>query len=65
MREEIGKRDLPEYLTVAKLHEVSGIPAAYIRRMIKDGDVEYCKPGNKTIFVNTASFFSCLRSMQE
>lgn len=63
--EEYRKQDLPEYLTVSKLHAYSGIPTAYIRRMIRDGEVEYCKPGAKTIFVKTDSFFSCLRTMQE
>ena len=59
------KRDLPEYLTITKLHAYSGIPTAYIRRMIRDGEVEYCKPGAKTFFVKTDSFFSCLRAMRE
>lgn len=61
MSEEYKKHDLPEYLPISKLCAYSGIPAMYIRRMVKNGEVECCRPGSKTIFIRTQSFFEHLQ----
>ena len=58
MSEEYKKHDLPEYLTISKLCAYSGIPATYIRKMIKNGEVDYFRPGGKTFYVNVESFMS-------
>ena len=51
----------PEYLPISKLEARFGIPSHYIRKMIKFGEVEYCKPGNKTFYVNLKSFKRALQ----
>lgn len=63
MCNKVGTENIvPRYRTITELAKESGIPAWVIRRMIKDGEVEYCKPG-KTYHVDSESFYSCLKRM--
>mgnify|MGYP003189770204 FL=1 len=63
MCNKVGTENIvPRYRTITELAKESGIPAWVIRQMIKDGDVEYCRPG-KTYYVNGESFYSYLKRM--
>lgn len=52
------ERIVPKFMTISELSEYSGIPAKCIRNMIKNGEVDYFRPGNKTFYVNVDSFMS-------
>ena len=63
MCDKVGSESIvPRYRTVTELAKESGIPAWNIRQMLKDGGIEYCKPG-KTYYVNGESFYSYLKRM--
>ena len=63
MCNKVGTESIvPRYRTVTELAKESGIPAWSIRQILKDGEIEYCKPG-KTFYVNCKSFYSYLKRM--
>lgn len=47
---------VPKFMTISELTIYSGIPSKCIRNMIKNGEVDYFRPGNKTFYVNVDSF---------
>ena len=59
MCNEIGTECIvPKFMTISELSEYSGIPAKCIRKMVKSGEVDYFRPGNKTFYVSVESFMS-------
>ena len=59
MRNEVGtERIVPKFMTISELSEYSGIPAKCIRKMVKNGEVDYFRPGSKTFYVNVESFMA-------
>ena len=59
MRNEVGTEQIvPKFMTISELSEYSGIPAKCIRKMVKSGEVDYFRPGNKTFYVNVESFMA-------
>lgn len=59
MRNEVGTEQIvPKFMTISELSEYSGIPSKCIRNMIKNGEVDYFRPGNKTFYVNVDSFMA-------
>lgn len=49
---------VPKFMTISELAVYSGIPANCIRSMVKNGEVDYFRPGNKTFYVNVESFMA-------
>lgn len=49
---------VPKFMTISELAIYSGIPSKCIRNMIKNGEVDYFRPGNKTFYVNVDSFMA-------
>lgn len=49
---------VPEYMKIKPISAWSGIPEKYIRQMIKNGEVEYFRPGRKSFYVSTKSLMS-------
>lgn len=47
-----------KFMTISELAVYSGIPAKAIRKMVKNGEVDYFRPGNKTFYVNVESFMT-------
>lgn len=63
MCNEIGtKPNVPKFMTISELSSYSGIPIGLIRKMVKSGEVDYFRPGNKTFYVNVESFLTLCSS---
>ena len=59
MRNEVGTEQIvPTFMTIPELPIYSGIPAKCIRKMVKSGEVDYFRPGNKTFYVSVESFMA-------
>ena len=57
MRNEVWTEQIvPKFMTISELAIYSGIPSKCIRNMVKNGEVDYFRPGNKTFYVNVDSF---------
>lgn len=55
MCNEIGTEQIvPKFMTIPELSKYSGISTGRIRKMVKNGEVDYFRPGSKT-FVTVKS----------
>lgn len=59
MCNEIGTEQIvPKFMTIPDLSKYSGISTGRIRKMVKNGEVDYFRPGSKTFYVNVDSFMA-------
>lgn len=53
---ENAKQTVPKFLSAPKFAEYVGLPYRVVLEMIKNGELEYCKPNGKTRYILVESY---------